>query len=110
MKRPESIIQGGNDLECWFCGNQYKPELHHVIHGTANRCLSDKYGLYVFLCAECHTGTYGVHGKYGHDRDVTLKKVAQRAWEAVYGSRDEFRAIFGKSYIDDDYAEGEDHD
>lgn len=101
-ERRESIIPGGNDHECWVCGRTVNLELHHCIHGTANRTLADKYGLYVYLCPACHRGTNGVHGKNGHQRDVTLKNVAQRAWEAVYGSREEFRAIFGKSFIDDD--------
>lgn len=104
MSRKKSIIDGGNDLECWFCGfaDADKLEKHHCLHGTANRALADKYGLTVNLCPECHRGKHGVHGKYGKERDLTLKKVAQRAWEAKYGSRDEFRAVFGKSYIDDD--------
>lgn len=100
MKR-ESIIDGGNDLECWFCGRTVNLELHHVAHGTANRALSDKYGLTVFLCPKCHRGNDGVHGKYGHRRDMTLKCVAQRAFEEKIGSREEFRAIFGRSYLEE---------
>ena len=108
--KSESIIEDGNEYECWFCGCTGQLHRHHIFFGHKNRNISEKYGCWVYLCREHHEGTYGVHGKYGHERDFTLKKVAQRAWEDVYGSRDEFRAIFGKSYIDDDYAEGEDHD
>ena len=102
MKRTESIIDGGNDLECWNCGRTDNLEVHHCIHGTANRSLSDKYGLWVRLCPDCHRGTNGVHGKNGHRKDMTLKCVAQRAFEERWGSREEFRAIFGKSYIEDE--------
>lgn len=108
MKELKSIIEGGNELECWFCGRTTgKLDLHHIFFGQGKRNLSDKYGCYVFLCRECHEGTNGVHGKNGHQRDVTLKNVAQRAWERTYGSREEFRAIFGKSYIDDGGDDGE---
>lgn len=110
--RTDSIIIDGNDYECWFCGRQgyydYEAkrviglEVHHCCHGTAKRALADKHGLWVYLCSDCHRGTNGVHGKRGHERDLTLEKVAQRAWEAQKGSREEFRAIFGKSYLDDD--------
>lgn len=111
MKRTESIIDGGNELECWICGRSgyydYDAkrviglELHHCCHGTANRAQADRYGLWVYLCSECHKGTYGVHGKHGHERDLSLERAAQRAWEAKYGSREEFRAVFGKSWLDD---------
>ena len=99
-ERKASILPGGNDLECWFCGSMCGLHCHHIFFGK-NRTLSDRHGCWVFLCYECHEGTYGVHGKYGHERDLTLKKACQRAWEQN-GSRDEFRAIFGKSYLDVD--------
>lgn len=99
-ERTESIIDGGNDRECWICGRTDGLELHHCIHGTANRKLADRYGLWVFLCRDCHTGTNGVHGKNGHHRDLTLKCTAQRAFERTH-SREEFRAVFGKSYLED---------
>lgn len=100
-KRTESIIQDKDECECWICGKTDRLEVHHICHGTANRSLSDKYGLWVFLCPDCHRGTNGVHGKNGHHRDQTLKCTAQRAFENKIGSREEFRAIFGKSYIDE---------
>lgn len=105
MNQTESIIDGGNDVQCWICG-RYEGmrdllEQHHMIHGIANRALSDKYGLWVYLCPKCHRGTDGVHGKNGHRRDMTLKCVAQRTFEEKVGSREEFRAIFGRSYIDE---------
>ena len=105
MKRTDSVIPGGNDFECWICGRTDSLEVHHCIHGTANRKQADKYGLWVRLCPECHRGTNGVHGKYGHHRDMTLKCAAQRAFEKTH-SREEFRAVFGKSYLED----GDDED
>lgn len=102
----ESIVDGGNDNECWECGaygtEEHPLERHHLCHGTANRAQAEKYGLWVYLCYKCHRGTEGVHGKNGHQRDISLKRVGQRAFEAKIGSREEFRAIFGRSYIDED--------
>ena len=100
MKRSESIIDGGNDRECWICGSIKDLEVHHCVHGTANRIQADRYGLWVYLCRECHTGTFGVHGKHGRERDLTLKRAAQRAFEKRH-SREMFRAIFGKSYLEE---------
>lgn len=100
MKRTKSIIVDGDRHECWFCGRTDNLELHHCIHGTANRAQADKHGLWVYLCPECHRGTYGVHGKYGHEKDLTLKRVAQRAFEEN-NARELFRAIFGRSYLED---------
>lgn len=100
MKR-ESIIDGGNDLECWFCGSTQNLHRHHIFMGTGKRNLAEKYGCWCYLCYECHEGTNGVHGKYGHRRDMTLKCVAQRAFEEKIGSREEFRAIFGRSYLEE---------
>lgn len=98
----KSIIKGGNDRECWFCGRVDSLEKHHCLHGTANRKLADKYGLWVYLCSDCHRGTDGVHGKRGKERDLTLKKVAQRAFEEKH-TRERFRELFGRSYLELDY-------
>lgn len=95
----KSIIDGGNERECWFCGRTDTLEKHHALHGTANRKLADKYGLWVYLCPDCHRGTNGVHGKFGAKRDLTLKCVAQRAFEVKH-TRDQFLELFGRSYLD----------
>ena len=58
---------------------------------------SERFGLKVFLCQEHHTGSCGVH--FNRDFDLALKELAQRKFEAEYGDRNEFRSIFGKSYL-----------
>lgn len=84
---------------CDNCGTVQGVEVHHCIHGTAGRKLATKYHLVVGLCSECHRGTYGVHGKEGHELDVYYKRLAQEAFERKYGDREKFREIFGKSYL-----------
>lgn len=69
---------------------------HHVFHGTSNRKNSEKTGLWLWLCMDHHTGPHGVHS----DRllDLNLQMNAQAVFEQTH-SREEFREIFGKSYL-----------
>lgn len=89
-----------NDLtRCYVCGCMRGIEVHHVMHGTANRKLSDKYGLVVGLCYTHHRGDFGVHGKNGQPLNRKLKIEAQNAFTEVYKELD-FHQIFGKNYIE----------
>ena len=89
-----------NDLtRCYVCGCTRGIEVHHVIHGTANRKLSDKYGLVVGLCYMHHRGDFGVHGKNGQPLNRKLKIEAQEAFTDAYPQLS-FREIFGKNYIE----------
>jgi len=81
---------------CIICGKPYA-ELHEIFYGK-NSQLSKLYGLQVRLCDEDHRGTDGVHGKNGHELDIKLKQYGQRLFEETH-TREEFRAIFGKSYL-----------
>ena len=76
----KSIIQ--SEKECWFCG-RCEVEEHHIFYGTANRKLSEKYGLKVWLCPEHHRSSkYGVHfNKYN---DNILKEVAEEKFRRTY--------------------------
>lgn len=91
-----SIIQ--EDLtRCYFCESTKNIHIHHVFHGTANRKLSEKYHLIVALCATHHNmSNYSVHHNRG--MDLMLKSVGQEAFTKHFGTRDDFRKIFGKIY------------
>lgn len=91
----KSIIQ--NSKECYVCKTTYNLQDHHIIYGTSNRKQSEKYGLKVWLCLEHHTGSAGVH--FNKELDLHLKKLAQEHFEAEIGTRNEFRTVFGKSYL-----------
>lgn len=98
---------------CYKCGRSlYKGirQEHHIFFGVANRKISEREGLKVYLCRECHTeGRHSVH----QDRkaDLELKKDAQFVWEQKYiksypyenhaeeAAREAFRALFGRSYL-----------
>ena len=92
----KSIIQ--KNKECYVCGTTYNLHSHHIYFGNPWRKLSEKYGMKVYLCWQHHEGTYGVHGKHGHDLDMKLKKKGQEVFEEYY-SELEFKDIFGKNYL-----------
>ena len=91
----KSIIVEHMD-RCAICGSPYV-EIHHAIHGTANRKIADKYGLTIPLCHEHHLGALGPH--LNRTVDLTYIKAAQRAFESKVGTREEFRSLFGKSWL-----------
>ena len=90
----KSILQ--TEKECFVCKTTYGLEEHHCIGGTANRKQSEKYGLKVWLCHEHHRGNTGVH--FNKELDLKIKKIAQSTFECEH-TREEFRAIFGKSWL-----------
>lgn len=93
----KSILQEDTDY-CFFCG-KYGTEIHHVFYGTANRKLSDKYGLVVGLCYNHHRGRLGIHNG-NKELDTMLKQIGQTRFRQVYPDMD-FLAVFGRNYLCD---------
>lgn len=91
-----SIMQ--TERECYICGRLTDLERHHVMAGTANRRLSETYGLWVYLCHNCHTGTEGAQYNAGLNRK--LKQDAQRAFQSYFG-RKVWMQMFRKNYLDE---------
>lgn len=92
----KSILQ--NKKESYISGKTYDLEEHHIFFGTANRRISEKQGFKVWLTAEEHRGTYGVHGKLGKKLDLKLKQEVQRKYEETH-TRNEFIKLIGKNYL-----------
>ena len=91
----KSIIQKSKD-RCFLCGRQAQEE-HHIFFGTANRKLSEKYGIKVYLCTECHrVGKYAVHNN--KETDMKLKIIGQKKFEEKYPKLC-FLTIFGRNYL-----------
>ena len=90
----KSILQ--EDKRCWLCGRVVGLEVHHILGGVANRKLSEKYGLKVWLCHNCHTGRDGA--QYDQQKNLQLKRDAQNAFERTH-SRKEWMTLFGKNYL-----------
>lgn len=105
-KKMKSIMQNKEAGQCYLCRLMDKDnsakrirQEHHVMGGTANRKLSEKYGLKVYLCPEHHLyGPKAVH-KNAEVAEL-LHKEAQKAFIRVYRDLD-FRATFGKNYLSD---------
>ena len=86
---------------CMFLNGDYDTrenlQEHHAIPGTANRRLSERYGLKVYLCRQHHTdGPEAVHNNA--DYMDLIQKKAQMAFEKTH-SRKEWMEAFGKNYI-----------
>ena len=84
------------EKKCYITGATEGLHKHHIF-GGANRKLSEQYGLYVYLIPEYHTGDEGVH--FNREFDLQLKREGQMKFEKLYGNREDFRRIFGKSYL-----------
>lgn len=82
------------EKKCYISGAKYNLDCHHIMTGTANRKLSDKYGLWIWLRHDIHMDL--------HDRDkeleIRLKQDAQRAFEKLY-SHEEWMSLFRKNYL-----------
>ena len=92
----KSIIQ--SEKRCYVTGSIYNLHEHHIFFGNPNRKRSEQYGLKVYLTAEYHNASNkGVH--FNREFDLKLKELGQTAFENYHGTREEFRAIFGKSYL-----------
>lgn len=101
----KSLIQ--KEKCCYLCGRRDQLHYHHIFNGTANRKLSDKYLLGIWLCPEHHNmSAQGVH--FNKSLDLKIKQTGQKAWEAQYrdenggtaeDARKAFIQIFHKNYI-----------
>lgn len=85
------------EKECYICQSP-NVELHHIFL-SANRKLSDKYGLTVYLCHYHHQDhKQGVH----HNKDLMQKlhEVGQKYFEEHHGTREDFMRLFGRNYLE----------
>jgi hypothetical protein len=81
---------------CMICKTTRNIERHHVCFGSADRKISDKYGLIVPLCSDCHRGRTGVH--QCRAVDLKMKQLAQRTFEEKY-SREKWMELFRRNYL-----------
>lgn len=111
---------------CSICGKPSEAE-HHLVFGTSGRELSEKDGLKVPVCNQCHNMGELVKRIHGNPVAEKLSKIiGQLAWEKEYaiqktvylariidegkqennlkqiiykGSREAFRNRYGRSYL-----------
>lgn len=96
--------RGAEANECFICGRNGSGdglERHHIF-GAANRKLSEKYGLVVWLCGErCHrTGKYSAH-QNGDVADYLHRYGQKKAMEDQGWTISQFREVFGKNYLEE---------
>ncbi len=92
----KSILQ--DKKESYLSGQTYGLEDHHIYFGVGKRKISENNGFKVWLTASEHRGTYGVHGMFGHELDLKLKKACQKEYEKNH-TREEFIKLIGKSFL-----------
>lgn len=96
MKRLWSVFT--KDMNhCYFTGTT-QVERHHIFGGS-NKRNSEKYGFIMPLRPDLHPN--GAHADRSKSKvmDKQLKRMAQQYFEKYNGTREEFRILFGKSYL-----------
>lgn len=87
-----------SEKRCFICGSEQMLHRHHIFHGTANRRISEKWGCWVYLCYLHHNGSNeGVHFNSALDRQ--LQRQCQQAWQDLHGTEEDFRKVFGRSFL-----------
>lgn len=89
----KSILQP-NDKCCFITGSTINLDKHHIYANTANRKLSEKYGCWCWLRHDVHMKLHD----QDKDLDRYLRQECQKEFEKTH-TREEFRKIFGKSYL-----------
>ena len=88
----KSIMQ--TEKKCYISGAEYNLDQHHIVGGTANRKISDKWGIWCWLRHDIHMDL--------HDRnqelDYKLKIEAQQIFEKLY-SHEKWMELFRRSYL-----------
>ena len=86
--------------ECTICGSNYLVEEHHIVHGRGKRKYCETEQSKVYLCYEHHRGTFGVHGRAGHELDIRLKLELQLKYFGMGYDTEKVRMLMGgKLYL-----------
>lgn len=107
----KSIIQ--DKKECYICRAflnlendtselpEYGLERHHIMFGysSKNRKLSEKYGLWVWLCPKHHKWDE-ISPHKSKVTNIAMRRIAQRAFEQKF-PKSKWMELFGKNYIED---------
>lgn len=95
MKKLFSVLTDDMDV-CMFT-DCTRVERHHVFGGSRKKAC-EKYGFIAPLRPDLHpNGVFA--GQASKLVDIELKQRCQRYYEENYGTREEFRIEFGKSYL-----------
>lgn len=79
---------------CYMCGRSGLLARHEIF-GNAYRDKSKAFGLWIWICPDCHHEVHFVHA----DQRIWLREQGQITAQRHYGWNDnEFREKFGRSY------------
>lgn len=102
----KSILQ--SEKECFITRRTTDLHQHHIFAGHPRRAAADANGFWVYLVSELHNlSNYGVH--FNKEFDTWLKKRCQAEFEKTH-SREEFIAIMGMGFLDDNEYVPEEYD
>ena len=91
-----SIFEDDSPDKCYLCGKWGKVDEHHVFGGPCRKT-SDRYGLVVHLCRDCHSLIHD--SERGNDMRVYLHQRGQMIYEERIGNRTAFIQEFIRSYL-----------
>ena len=86
-----------NERRCYLCGTTLNLHRHHIYAGSF-RSRAERWGCWVYLCFDHHTGNHGVHNT--HDGQLywrKLKAECQEAFERIHG-HEKFMKEFKRNY------------
>ena len=92
----KSIFDDDQLDRCYLCGAYGHMDEHHIFGGP-NRSTSDKYGLVVHLCRNCHSLIHD--SEKGAPMKQHLHEIGQLAFEQRFGNRNAFIKEFIRSYL-----------
>ena len=96
-KRLWSVFTDDMD-HCYFTASP-NCHRHHIFPGS-RRKVSEKYGFVIPVASQLHEfGPDSIHENPNRGLDLKLKQMAQTYFEEHNGTREEFRDIFGKSWL-----------
>ena len=79
---------------CYLCGRGGPLDVHHIFGGPCRKA-STRRGLVVHICRQCHSE---LHDK-GGEKMLRLHQKGQMVYEEKFGSREQFREEFIRSYL-----------
>lgn len=98
MAKKKGIVTEYGNI-CIFCGDPAECE-HHLLFGSGIRELAEQDGLKVPACNNCHNMGRTLDRIHDNPMAEKLSKMlGQAIYESKIGTREEFRARYGKSYF-----------
>lgn len=91
-KTYKTIIQKDTS-KCAICGQKKKLDWHHVRCGNQSREKSEKWGLMLALCRNCHINLHSSGAL-----KLKWQKIAQEKFTALYGD-EKWMKEFRKDYL-----------